>query len=463
MIFKQFILKSLGHASYLVGSERTGEALILDARRDVDVYFRTAREEGLRIAYAVDTHQHNDYVTGICELPLRGDVQLLAGARAELGYPVRAAEDGFRLKMGELVFEFMHTPGHTPEHVSLLCTDRGRGDEPALLLSGGALLVGDVARPDLLGGAEETREHARAFCRTLREKILALPDHVEVYPTHVAGSLCGGAIGSRYSTTVGYERRMNRLLANLSREREFVDQCLDLEYLPAVPPYWKRMRGQNQNGPKPLGTLPEPPALTVGAFDRIRQDGAWVIDCRYPEAFGGGHIPGAVNVGLGGSFPTWVGTVLPPDLPYVLVLEESAHLWQACWDLLRIGYDLPQGWLAAGMHGWRISGREITSLPQWNVHELRRHLEQANDLFVVDVRQPAEWAAGHIEGAAHITGAALPDRLHEIPRGRAIAAICGSGYRSSVAASYLERNGYDNVRNVLGGMGAWKAAGFPVV
>ena len=196
MIFKQFYMESLGHASYLVGSEDTGEALVLDVRRDVETYFSEARDQGLRIRYACDTHQHNDYLSGICELPARADVQLLSGARAELGYRVRAMADGERLDMGEVRFELMHTPGHTPEHVSLLVTDRSRGEEPAILLSGGALLVGDLARPDLLGGDEETRRGAKAFCDTLQRKILPLPDFVEVYPTHVAGSLCGGHIGA---------------------------------------------------------------------------------------------------------------------------------------------------------------------------------------------------------------------------------------------------------------------------
>jgi len=274
MIFKQFVLKSLGHASYLIGSEETGEALVFDVRRDVEDYFQSAQAAGLRITYAMDSHQHNDYLTGICELSVRGDVQLLASARAELGYAVRSLHDGDRFEMGEIVFEGLHTPGHTPEHISLLVTDRARGEAPALLLSGGALLVGDVARPDLLGGDEETQHHARAFCRTLQEKILPLPDHVEVYPTHVAGSLCGGNIGSRLSTTIGYERRMNALLAQLDTTEGFVAQCLNLQNLPAVPPYWQRMRRQNQQGPALLGVLAEPSALTVAAFDRLRQEGA---------------------------------------------------------------------------------------------------------------------------------------------------------------------------------------------
>ena len=232
MFFKQFYLESLGHASYFIGSEETGEALVLDVRRDVDLYFETARNQGMQVKYAADTHQHNDYMTGICELPERGDVKLLGSARADLDYSVKEMADGDRLEMGEIVFEAMQTPGHTPEHMSFLVTDRARGDEPALLLSGGALLVDDVGRPDLLGSDEEIQQHAKELCHTLREKILTLPDHVQVYPTHVAGSLCGGSIGSRLSTTIGYERRMNKMLANMTSQDEFSKQCIDLSELP---------------------------------------------------------------------------------------------------------------------------------------------------------------------------------------------------------------------------------------
>jgi hydroxyacylglutathione hydrolase len=463
MIFKQFHQESLGHASYLVGSEQTGEALVLDVRRDVDDYFTHARKQGLRIAYAADTHQHNDYLSGICELPERGEVQLLASARAKVGYKSRGVGDGDRLEMGEIVFEVMHTPGHTPEHISLLVTDRSRGSEPTMLLSGGALLVGDVARPDLLGGGENTKKLASAMCSTLQKKILTLPDHVEVYPTHVAGSLCGGNIGSRLSTTIGYERKMNMLLASITNSNEFVEDCLDLANLPAVPPYWKRMRKQNVDGPPLLGVLLEPAALRVAEFEKKMKDGAIILDCRSPEAFGGSHIPKALNVGLGSSFPTWAGTVLPADTPYLLVLEKTEDLWNVCWELLRIGYDLPEGWLAGGMMSWRTAAKPLESLPQWTVWELREQIEKDKDLIVLDVRQPQEWANGHIENARHITGAELPERFSEIPEGKQVAVICGSGYRSSVAGSLLKNEHYKKVASVIGGMSAWKKADFQTI
>jgi len=459
MFFKQFYLPSLGHASYLVGSEESGEALVLDVRRDVETYFGEAREQGMRIRYACDTHQHNDYLSGICELPARGEVQLLAGARAEVGYPVRAMDDGDMLEMGEVRFELMHTPGHTPEHVSLLVTDRSRGEEPAILLSGGALLVGDLARPDLLGGEEEARRGAEAFCETLQHKILPLPDFVEVFPTHVSGSLCGGNIGSRLSTTIGYERRLNQVLSSLSSSDEFVRQCMDLTDLPAVPPYWPRMRKLNTEGPPLLGVLADPPPLGIDEFEAAREAGAMVVDCRSPEAFSA-HIPGAINVGIGNSFATWAGSVLPPDRDLILVLDRAEDLWEVCWQLLRIGYPLPRGWLAGGMLVWRTAGKPIDVLHQWTVRELRQALDKERHLVVLDVRQPAEWSAGHIPQARHITGAEIVKRADELPKDRPIASICGSGYRSSVAASLLKARGHREVYNVLGGMTGWEAEGF---
>jgi hydroxyacylglutathione hydrolase len=462
MIFRQFYEPSLGHASYLVGSEQSGEALVLDVRRDVDDYYACARDQALHITYAADTHQHNDYLTGITQLEARAPLELLSGARAELGYRTRPLEDGARLKMGEIEFEILHTPGHTPEHISLLVRDLDRGEEPLLLLSGGALLVADVARPDLLGDEAEKRRNASALCKTLREKILPLPDHVLVYPTHVAGSLCGGNIGSMLMTTIGYERKLNDMLTRLDREGEFTRHCLDSGPLPTVPPYWRRMRRQNQAGPALLGIPAEPPALQPDAFARHIREGALVVDCRSPEAFAGSHIPGALNVGAGTSFPTWAGTILPESAELLLVVDYPVQLQDIYWKLLRIGYREPRGWLAGGMAAWRTAAQPLASLPQWTPTELDARRRENNGLFILDVRQPAEWQAGHVPGAHHISGGALGERLDDVPTDTPVAVYCGSGYRSSVAASLLRRNGHRHVYNVIGGFAAWEAEHLPV-
>jgi hydroxyacylglutathione hydrolase len=460
MFFKQFYLEELGHASYLVGDEATGKALVLDPRRDVDVYFDAARAEGLRIVHSIDTHGHNDYLSGIVELSARQDIELLGFHDARLGYDHRPVKDGEVVELGDVGFEIVHTPGHTPEHVSLVVYDRSVGSEPALMLSGGALLVGDIARPDLLGGKDEAVKAARDFCHTIQEKILwQLDDHVEVFPTHVSGSLCGGNIGSRLSTTVGYERKTNAVLARVSSSEDFVDECIRLDNLPAVPPYWRRMRKQNLAGPPLLGVLGEPPALRPEEIEGMEKEGAVVLDARAPLAFAGGHIEGALNVGLGSSFPTWAGTVLDADARVILVLDHPEDLWTVTWHMLRIGYAPPVGWLAGGMQAWSKSGRPTVSFEQLDVPELVERL-RARTIDVLDVRQPAEWAAGHIEGAAFITGAELPERIDDVSDDRPIAVVCGSGYRSAVAASLLAARGR-RVVNVPGGMGAWRAAGYP--
>jgi hydroxyacylglutathione hydrolase len=461
MEFEQFHLESLGHASYLIGSGVTGEALVLDPRRDVEPYIEAATRAGLRIRYVVDSHQHNDYLSGVREPADRTGAQVLAGSEADVGYDHRPVKDGEQLELGDVGVEVLHTPGHTPEHISLLLYDGEQsGDEPAILLSGGALLVGDLARPDLLGSDDETRRSAEQFCRTIQTKLLQLPDHVLVYPTHVAGSLCGGAIGSRLATTIGYEKRVNEVLATVSDRDEFIESCLDLDDLPAVPPYWKRMRGQNQQGPALLGVVTDPPALQPDTFaDLAGRENTIVVDARSPEAFAGAHIPGAQNVGLGPSFATWAGTVIDPDRRILLVLDDPSQLMDATWQLLRIGYDRPTGWLAGGMFAYRTTGRQLDRLPVVTVNDIADRLDE---LHVLDVRQPSEWSSFHAPDAQFITGAELPQRTDEVPRDRDVLVACGSGYRSSVAASLLRRHGHDRILNLSGGMAAWQAAGLPL-
>ena len=462
MIFRQFYLESLGHASYLVGDEATGTALVLDPQRDTSVYFDAARSHGLRIAHAIDTHGHNDYLSGLSELAARQKVEVLGYADAELGYAHRAVKDGEVIELGDIGFEVIHTPGHTPEHVSLLVYDRPAGDEPVMFLSGGALLVGDLARPDLLGGEEEAAQAAVTFCHTIQEKILwRLPDHVEVFPTHVAGSLCGGNIGSRLSTTIGFERKTNAILSRISSSEEFVDECIRLDNLPAVPPYWRRMRSQNLAGPPLLGLLGEPPALTSAEVEGKLAEGALLIDARPSQAFAGGHIGGSLNVGLSSAFPTWAGTVIPADSAVLLVLDRPEHLWEVTWQLLRIGYPPPMGWLSGGMQAWASSGRPVEKTTEIRVQELHDMVER-HEVLVLDVRQPAEWASGHIPEATFITGAELPERKNELPDDRPVAVVCGSGYRSSVAASLLSASGRKRVLNVIGGMSAWNSAELPI-
>lgn len=462
MIFKQFHLESLGHASYLIGDEKTGSALVVDARRDVDIYFDTARENNLRVVYTLDTHGHNDYLSGLTELKARQKVEALAFSEADVGYEHTDVKDGDVIEMGDVKIEVVHTPGHTPEHVSLLVTDLSAASVPAVFLSGGTLLVGDIGRPDLMGGADQARGMAATLCRTIQEKILfQLGDHVQVFPTHVYGSLCGGSIGKMLSTTIGHERKTNPVLARITTSEEFVEECIRLDNLPAIPPYWRRMRKQNMAGVAPLGVLSEPPAMLPDEVAKAFEDGAVIVDARSPEAFSFGHIPGSINVPLGASFSTWAGTVLPEDARVVLTLDGPQQLWDASWQLLRIGYQLPLGWLAGGFVRWQSEGKAIENLPMIDVDELKA-LVDSNAVTVLDVRQPAEWAEGVIPEATLITGAEVPERANEMAGDKPLAVICGGGYRSAVIASFLDREPVElEISQVRGGMTAWTQAGYP--
>jgi hydroxyacylglutathione hydrolase len=255
---------------------------------------------------------------------------------------------------------------------------------------------------------------------------------------------------------------MNQMLQCIVGQRDFESACLNLDKLPTVPPYWRRMCGQNQAGPAPLGILTEPPAIRPDELARRINERALGFDCRSPESFGGGHIPDSLNVGRGNAFPTWAGTGLPPDVPMLLILDRASDLWEITWHLLRIGYDLPAGWLAGGVAAWRTEGRPAEMLPQWSVFQLQARLDFDQNLKVLDVRQPNEWQDGHMPRAMYISRGELPQRIAELPQDHPVAVHCGNGYRSSVAASLVQRAGHENVYNVLGGFSAWKNAGLPV-
>ena len=427
MFFRRFYLESLGHASYLVGDRHTGRALVFDPRRDVDGYLAAAREAGVRIAYAADSHGHNDYLSGVIELRERAGAEPWGSAVAGLGYPHRPLRDREVVEIGDVGVEVWHTPGHTPEHISLLLYDRAvSADVPVAVLSGGSLLVGDLARPDLLGGERETRQAARALQDTAR-RLLTLPDHVQVYPTHVAGSLCGGRIGERLSTTIGYERLANPAISRPIAGRAARGAAVLAAHAATEPP----RRGA-------AGAPPEPPALEVAEFDRRRPAGAFVLDVRSPEAFGGGHVSRGAQRGaraglrdLGGDGAAGrspgAARARPAGGPVGGGLAAAAHRVSASAGVARGRH----GGLA---HLGTAGSGSCRSSPSRSCHG---RLDR-DETDLLDVRQPAEWAGGHVPGAVHVTGAELPGRVGKVPDTRPLAVMCGSGYRSSVAASLLD-------------------------
>lgn len=331
---------------------------------------------------------------------------------------------------------------------------------PWLLFTGDFLFVGDVGRPDLLG--EQAQERlAQDLYRSVFEKLPALPDFTEIFPAHGAGSLCGKAIGSRQSSTIGYERRFNPALRQ-QPQAEWVRSLL--AGMPLAPPYFRRMKQVNKEGPAILG--PELPGQKRWSAREVHErvcERCLVVDVRSKEAFAAAHIPNAINIPFGPNLPTWAGWVLPYDQPTLIVLDDASRMPDVTTHLLRVGFDDVRGYLEGGMDAWEVAGFPLASLATLSVHELHERVKGNRNLTVLDVRTESEWNAGHIAGAIHIHGGKLQERFAEVPRDKPVAVVCGSGYRASIAASFLQREKYEAVSNVIGGMTAWKAAGLPTV
>ncbi len=456
MLLRQFIVRGLGHASYLIGSDRDRTAAIVDPRRDVDIYLEAAAEEELRITTVLETHIHNDYVSGARELVARTGADHYLSAHAPVKFQVEPLSDGDIVALGEVELKVLETPGHTPDHIVYLASDLSRSPDPWLAFTGGMLLVGDVGRPDLLGGPADAELAAARLWDSLTRKIVPLPEYVEVYPTHVAGSFCAANIGSRYSSTIGFERRHNAAFRAADGEAFVRDQ---LRAPPPIPSYYRRMRPTNLAGPQLLGGLPVVPPLPPFEVAARAENGALILDTRSPEAFGGAHIPGSINIGISDTLGTWVGWLFSPDRPIVLVSDDHADLEPAIRQLLRIGHEAISGHLQGGFRSWLLDGRLTATVPQISVHELQ---ERRHELTVLDVRQDTEWTGGHLSGALHASLPSLPEEIKRLDPGARYATFCGSGYRSSIAASLLQAAGIPNVCNVAGSMAAWRRAGLPV-
>jgi hydroxyacylglutathione hydrolase len=467
MYLRQFQIEGLGHLSALIGDDESGLAAVIDPRRDVDIYLEDARERGLKIAFAIETHLHNDYVSGGRELVAATGAEQVIGAGAELANPYRAMADGDVVSLGALAFRAVDTPGHTPEHVAYAVADTSRAAEPVLLFTGGSLLVGSVGRTDLLGAAN-ARPFAEQMFHSLHDRILAHEDFVGVLPTHGAGSLCSTGIGSTLSSTIGYERRYNPLLQPADFE-SFARALLAGQ--PAVPRYFARMRPTNQAGPRVLGGIPGPQPVTLDELRLIVAGGGLLIDLRSPRSFASGHVPGSLSIPLGSSFGTWLGWVVDHDRPAVLVLPSDREPGQieGAWDdairqALRIGHESIAGYLEGGFAAWAGAGLPVESTGHLGIDGLAAAVAAGGPgaPLVIDVRQASEFDEGHVAGAWHIGAGDLPNRLADLPRDRPIATVCAGGYRASVAASLLDAAGFTNVSWVSGGMDRWTADGLPV-
>jgi hydroxyacylglutathione hydrolase len=458
VIFETVRTDGLAHLSYLIGDRSSGQAAVIDPRRDVDVYLELARQHQLTITHALETHIHADFVSGSRELAARtGTARICVSAEggARYGFAHQPLRHGTRVRLGSVTLTAMYTPGHTPEHMAYLAMVKGT---PWGFFSGDFLFADSVGRPDLLGAAQ-TPGLARALFCSLRTALPPVPDAVALYPAHGAGSPCGANIGDRQST-IGHERRHNPAL-QFADEAAFVDWVL--RTAPPMPRYYPRMKRINAQGPEVLNGLPAVEWLEPRRFrQRLAAGSIQLVDNRQMLAFGGGHIAGAWNFGPRAELSLWAGWTLDEAVPLALVLRRDEDLPEVQRQLLRVGFTTFAGCLKGGMEAWVTAGLPVQGLAQVPVHGLNTLLPRG-DLQVLDVRTPQEWDEGHIPGSRYMFLGKLPGRLKDLDRDEPLVVYCASGYRSSLAASLLQASGFRNVRNVPGGYAAWTAAGFPAV
>jgi hydroxyacylglutathione hydrolase len=459
LVFKTIQAEGIAELSYLIGDDDEGVAAIFDPRPDCDVYVDMAREAGLAITHIFETHIHADLVSGSRELCARVESAKIFASNeggAEYGFEHEKVNDGDRFTFGELLVIARHTPGHTPEHMSYLLADADHPDDAWGILTGDSLFVSSAGRPDLLG-EKHTKQLAEQQFHTLRDFYLKMPDHVMIYPNHGAGSPCGADIGDRLTSTIGYERRFNTFL-QFDEVQKFTEYALATA--PPVPKYYPVMKKVNAQGPRVLGNLPRVPGLPPKAFkEAIEKRSGVLVDVRTMLAFGGGHIPGAINIGGSPILSIWAGWMLDPDELILLVLESENDLEQIVRLFIRTGYTKFAGYLAGGMKAWDAAGFPLAEVGQMSVHELNN---RAGDLQIVDVRSPREWKNGHVPGARHIFLPELRKRIGEIDRSKPTAVYCGSGYRASIATSIMKPAGFEKLWNVPGSWEAWKKARLPV-
>jgi len=472
MFLKRFFEPTLAQASYLIGCAATRDAIVIDANRDVDQYIAAAEAEGARITVVTETHIHADYVSGSRELAARTGAPLAlsdeGGPDWRYGFAgdanVRRLKDGDRLDVGNVRIDVVHTPGHTPEHLTFLVTDGAAADEPMGAATGDFIFAGDVGRPDLLEKAANIRGTMEAGARQLWASLKAFehrPDWLQLWPGHGAGSACGKGIGAMPHTTLGYERRFNWAF-RAKTEAEFVRGVLAGQ--PEPPTYFAEMKRVNRDGPPPLGGFRRPPRLDLDALARALAGGAVVVDARPAADFAVAHVPGTINIPANAAFTTWAGWLLPYDADLLLIVDaRTGVLDDAVRDLAMIGLDRLAGWLDPKVvDAWAGAGKPLGSIPQITAADLRSSLEHGA-VTLVDVRNQSEWDNGHIEGARHIGLGSLAGRVDEIPRDRSVVVQCASGARSSIGASLLAARGLDRVINLAGGYNAWLAAGLPTV
>ena len=459
MILKQFYLNCLAHASYLVGDESTRVAAVIDPQRDVDQYLAFAAEHGVEIRHVLLTHFHADFVAGHLELRDRVGATVYLGAAAKAEYPFVPLHDGDTIDLGRVRLQALETPGHTAESISILVFDRDRSDEePHAVLTGDTLFIGDVGRPDLRAslGWSATALGALLY-DSLRTKLMPLPDHSLVFPAHGAGSLCGKALSRETVSTIGEQRRSNYALQPMSKET-FID--LVTADQPDAPPYFTYDAVLNSQERQ---TLDEALARQLKPLDlddvlALQAAGAQVLDTRDAGEFGAAHLAGSINIGLGGQYATWAGTVLSRERPIVIVADPGREA-ESAMRLGRIGFDHVSGYLKEGLRSLEAKPDLTQTTERVSAPVAAERMASNPAPVVLDVRTPTERASKHIAGTIHIPLNHLEERIGELPANRPVLVHCAGGYRSSIAASLLKRRGFRDVSEMAGGITAWEAAG----
>jgi hydroxyacylglutathione hydrolase len=455
MYFEQFYLGCLAHASYMLASE--GEAVVVDPQRDVEIYLKAAEANQVSIRHIFETHLHADFVSGHRELAARTGAKIYMGAQAGATFPHVAIEDGFLLCVGKVRITALETPGHTPESICLVITDEEKSADAWAVLTGDTLFLGDVGRPDLSRRYTPV-QLAGMLYDSLHNKILRLAADVLVYPAHGAGSLCGRNMRAEKVSTIGTERLTNYALQIKSRE-EFIEQLTS--NLQVRPEYFLQDAELNRTGAATLSDLPALAALEPGEVNIILAEGGIALDVRPGEEFAAGHVPGSVNIALAGQFASWAGALLGLAARPVLIANSEEAVAEARMRLARIGLEDARGYLRGGIDAWRNAGLPLAELPQMSVDVLHRRL-QNEDVQALDVRREREWEEGHIEGASWWPLDNFKVAPPEIDRTLPVAVHCKGGYRSMIACSLLQRAGFQNVVNVVGGFDAWQAAKLPI-
>ena len=457
MFFKPYYLGCLAHASYLIGGS-DGTAAVIDPRRDVDEYLADAEAAGLTIRHVIETHLHADFVSGHVELARRAGAVIWMGYGSGATFPHQPVHDGGTITMGDVTLRFLSTPGHTPESVTVVADVNG---VPTRAFTGDTLFIGDVGRPDLVGSKGLSPDQmARSLFTSLRDKMLPLPDATEIWPAHGAGSACGKALSDERVSTLGRQKSENVALRLVVAGDEAGFVRYATEGQDAAPRYFAHDAQKNRAGAQPVETvLAAARPLTPAELEGMSEEGdIFVLDTRSVAAFGADHIPGAVHVQLDGKFAPWVGAVLPPQ-GRVAVVSDAGQETAAMTRLARVGYEDIVGWLEGGMDAWRKAGGETVLLCQIAPDELRDLLNAPNPPAVLDVRTNGEWDAGHIAGATHLPLSELSTRQDGLLT-QPFVVMCGSGYRSSIAASLLQRDGRGEklLGHLVGGWTAWKQA-----